>query len=251
MQLRPEAVVLFVVVAVVIVGNDVAFVVQQPKPRVNRGVKVHRRARHIRIKRDMQQRLAVKGQGVVVIRFFGAEVDNRESLRSRRKPRCNVEKHQQDFAGSPPRPHGGTLPDMSKAKQKGTTGENEILALLQDAGFPDAHRTEASRESHDIWCGPFTVEVKFRKTWALFDWIPKLRKVAGDQPWVLFAIHGDRRTDKGRQVGRVAVLDADFAAELMQVWCATLSSRGRGDRAIRGTDGSAAAVDGLGQQDPH
>ena len=56
---------------------------------------------------------------------------------------------------------------MSKAKQKGTTGENEILQLLQDAGFPDAHRTEASRESHDIWCGPFTVEVKFRKTWAL------------------------------------------------------------------------------------
>ena len=137
---------------------------------------------------------------------------------------------------------------MSKAKQKGTTGENEILTLLQDAGFSNAHRTEASRESHDIWCGPFTVEVKFRKTWALFDWIPKLRKVAGNQPWVLFAIHGDRRTDKGRQVGRVAVLDADFAAELMQVWCATVLSRGRSDGHTNNPNNLVVAVDGLGQQ---
>ena len=238
-------------VAVVIVGNDIAFVVQQPKPRVNRGVKVHRKARQIRIERDMQQRLAVKGQGVVVIGLVGSEGDARQSLRCWRKPRCNVEEHQQGFAGSPPRPHGGTLTDMGKAKQKGTAGENEILELLQNSGFADAHRTEASRESHDIWCGPFTVEVKFRKTWALFDWIPKLRKVAGDEPWVLFAIHGDRRTDKGRQVGRVAVLDADFAAELMQVWCATVSSRGRSDRDTNDTDPAAAAVDGMGQQDPY
>ena len=139
---------------------------------------------------------------------------------------------------------------MSKAKQKGTAGENEILELLQNSGFRDAHRTEASLESHDIHCPPFTVEVKFRKAWALFDWIPKLRRVAGNNPWVLFAIHGDRRTEKGRQVGRVAVLDADFAAELMQVWCATVSSRGRSDRDTNDTDGPAAAVDGLGQQNP-
>ena len=140
---------------------------------------------------------------------------------------------------------------MSKAKQKGTTGENEILELLQDAGFTDAHLTEASRESHDIWCGPFTVEVKFRKTWALFDWIPKLRKVAGDEPWVLFAIHGDRRTDKGRQVGRVAVLDADFAAELMRVWCGTVSSRGRSDGHTDNPDGPAVTLDGLGEQNAY
>ena len=188
-------------VAVVIIGNDVAgFGVQQPQPRINHSAEIQR-ARHIRIERDMQQRLAIKGQGVVVISLIGSEGDARQSLRRWRKPRCNVEKHQQGFAGPPPRPHGGTLPDMGKAKQKGTAGENEILELLQSSGFADAHRTEASRESHDIWCGPFTVEVKFRKTWSLFDWVPKLRKVAGDQPWVLFAIHGDRRTEKGRQVG--------------------------------------------------
>ena len=247
MQLRPVAVVLFVVVAVVIVGNDIAVGVQQPQPRVNRGAEIQR-ARHIRIKRDMQQRLAIKGQGVVVIRFIRAEGDARQSLRCWRKPRCNVEEHQQGFAGSPPRPHGGTLPDMGKAKQKGTYRRKRDPDAVTSSGFADAHRTEASRESHDIWCGPFTVEVKFRKTWALFDWIPKLRKVAGDKPWVLFAIHGDRRTEKGRQVGRVAVLDADFAAELMRVWCDTVSSRGRSDGHTDNPDGPAVTVDGLGKQ---
>lgn len=139
---------------------------------------------------------------------------------------------------------------MSKAKQKGTAGENEILELLQQAGFADAHRTEASRESHDIWADEWVVEVKFRKAWSIFDWIPKLRRVAGTKPWVLFAIHGDRRSQKGREVGRVAILDADFAAELMHLWCATVSSRGRSDGAISNTDSFVAAVDGLGQQDP-
>jgi len=40
MQFRPVAVVLVVVVAVVIVGNDIAVGVQQPQPRVNRGRKI-------------------------------------------------------------------------------------------------------------------------------------------------------------------------------------------------------------------
>ena len=108
---------------------------------------------------------------------------------------------------------------MSKAKQKGTQGENEILALLTEAGIT-AHRTEASKESHDIWMDPdVIIEVKFRKAWHLFGWIRKIRKVAAtDCPWVIFAIHGDRRTPEGREVGKVAVFDADFAAKLLQIW---------------------------------
>lgn len=108
---------------------------------------------------------------------------------------------------------------MSKAKQKGTTGENEILALLTDTGIT-AHRTEASKESHDIWMSPdVIIEVKFRKAWHLFGWIRKIRRVAStDCPWVIFAIHGDRRTPEGREVGRVAVFDADFGAELLRIW---------------------------------
>ncbi|MCH1580874.1 MAG: hypothetical protein L7S55_09225 [Luminiphilus sp.] len=102
-------------------------------------------------------------------------------------------------------------------RKKGTSGENEILELLIENDF-DAHRTESSRESHDIWCDPFIVEVKFTKRWLLFDWIPKLRRVAKDQPWVLFAIHGDRRNKKGKEVGRVAIFDADFGADLMRIY---------------------------------
>ena len=140
---------------------------------------------------------------------------------------------------------------MSKAKQKGTVGENEILQLLIDNGFADAHRTEASRESHDIWAEPFVVEVKYRKTWSLFDWIPKLRRVAGDKPWALFAIHGDRRTEKGREVGRVAILDADFAVDLMGYYRDTIALYGSGplNNHSRHVNGFNAAVDGVGQQD--
>tara|TARA_R110000824_G_scaffold168866_3_gene345840 strand:- start:5242 stop:5640 length:399 start_codon:yes stop_codon:yes gene_type:complete len=110
---------------------------------------------------------------------------------------------------------------MSKAKQKGTEGENEILALLHEAGI-EAHRTEASKESHDIWMKhEVIIEVKFRRAWHLFGWIRKIRQVASsDSPWVIFAIHGDRRSKEGREVGRVAVFDADFAVELLELWSA-------------------------------
>jgi len=58
MQLRAEAV-LVVVVSVVIVGNDIAVSVQQPQPRINHCAVIKLGTRHTRIKRHMQQRLAV------------------------------------------------------------------------------------------------------------------------------------------------------------------------------------------------
>ena len=137
---------------------------------------------------------------------------------------------------------------MSKARDKGTKGENEILDLLQGAGFSNAHRTESSRESHDIHCEPFVVEVKFAKRWMLFDWIPKLRQVAEDRPFVLFAIHGDRRTEVGAKVGRVAVMDADFAAKLMHSYMLT-SAHGSDRNHTHDPDSIAVTLDGVGQQD--
>lgn len=109
---------------------------------------------------------------------------------------------------------------MSKAKQKGTLGENEIVTLLYKWGHKDAHRTSASTESHDIWLGDLNmpIEVKYRRKWTLFSWISKIRKVAEDNRWVIFAIHGDRRSTVGKTVGKVAILDADFAAELLTIW---------------------------------
>jgi len=103
-------------------------------------------------------------------------------------------------------------------KQKGTKAENEIMALLHGHGMDDAHRTEASRASHDIWCDPIVVEVKFRKAWAVMDWIRKIRNAAPDNRWAIYAIHGDRRTAAGSQVGTVAIMDAEFATEVLAFW---------------------------------
>ena len=106
----------------------------------------------------------------------------------------------------------------NKPRNKGTVGENEIVALLYEYGLNDAKRTSAGMESHDIWLGDITVEVKYRKRWTLFPWISKIRRVADGNKWVIFAIHGDRRSTVGKTVGRVAVFDADFAAELLRLW---------------------------------
>ena len=109
---------------------------------------------------------------------------------------------------------------MSKARQKGTVGENIIRDLLIQWGHKDVKRTSASTESHDIWLGDtgVTVEVKYRKVWSLFKWIARIRNVSDDNKWVIFAIHGDRRSTVGKQVDKVAVMDADFASELLMIW---------------------------------
>ena len=140
---------------------------------------------------------------------------------------------------------------MSKARAKGTSGENEIVRLLGSAGFPLADpedptsqgvkRFEGGYESHDIQgVGDWVIEVKFRKRWMLMSWVRRIRKraflpsrvhsaahsaqsdeillPAGEKPWVIFCIHGDRRTEEGREVGRVAVMDAEVAADLIYHW---------------------------------
>lgn len=118
---------------------------------------------------------------------------------------------------------------MSKAKAKGTKGENEIVDLLVEYGFqradpedpnsPGVKRFEGGHESHDIQgVGFWTVEVKYRKAWRLFEWIRRIRKRAGWDGWVIFAIHGDRRTIEGSQVGTVAIMDAADAAQLIHHW---------------------------------
>ena len=118
---------------------------------------------------------------------------------------------------------------MSKAKAKGTKGENEIVHTLVDAGFPrgdpedpddkGVKRYEGGHESHDIQgVGEWVIEVKYRKAWQLFAWIRKIRRRADGGPWAIFAIHGDRRTVEGAAVGKVCIMDAGLAAELIYHW---------------------------------
>jgi len=118
---------------------------------------------------------------------------------------------------------------VSKAKSKGTRGENEIVDLLVDAGFPRADpedpasagvkRFEGGYESHDIQgIEPWVIEVKYRKAWHLFGWVRKIRKRSDGRPWVILGIHGDRRTQEGKEVGTLAIMDATVASKLLYHW---------------------------------
>jgi hypothetical protein len=144
---------------------------------------------------------------------------------------------------------------MNAPKAKGTKGENEAVDILVEAGFPRADpadpnsvgvkRFQGGWESHDIEFAnmphmDWVIEAKFRKAWHLFGWIRKIRRRAltpahtvhtdymkrvGMPPvevpagahdnWAIFAIHGDRRTIEGREVGAVCIMDARRAAELI------------------------------------
>lgn len=112
---------------------------------------------------------------------------------------------------------------------KGARGENEIVDTFVDAGFPRADpadpddpgvgRFRGGFETHDVQgVGSWIIEVKYRKAWHLFGWIRRIRRRADGGPWAIFAIHGDRRTVEGAAVGKVAILDAGLAAELIHHW---------------------------------
>lgn len=112
--------------------------------------------------------------------------------------------------------------DYGERMKKGPTGEKEIVELLQHVGFKDAYRLHQGGESNDIGGIHDTlVEVKFAKRWDLFKWIRKARRVAEDKGlrrWAIFAIHGDRRSEAGREVREVMIVDATFGAALLAYW---------------------------------
>ena len=102
-------------------------------------------------------------------------------------------------------------------KQKGTSFENEVLDEFLRV-WPGAHRAEANSESQDLRAvGDWVVECKHRKRWSLFQWIRRIRKRAGLDPWVIVAAHGDRRSSEGREVGTVAVLDFNLFIAMLEV----------------------------------
>jgi len=107
-----------------------------------------------------------------------------------------------------------------------------VVDILVAAGFPQANpedpksvgvkRFEGGYESHDIEFANmdvnWVIEAKYRKAWHLFGWIRKIRRRADGGPWAIFAIHGDRRTIEGREVGEVCIMDAHTAAALIHHW---------------------------------
>lgn len=105
--------------------------------------------------------------------------------------------------------------------KKGPRGEKEIVQLLHRHGFTDAYRLHQGGESNDIGGIPYTlIEVKYAKRWDVFKWIRKARRIAAtDQlDWVIFAIHGDRRSEAGQQVREAMICDAAFGTQLLAHW---------------------------------
>lgn len=103
-------------------------------------------------------------------------------------------------------------------KAKGTAFENEVLERVRRI-WPDADRAKAGNESHDIvGAGGYVIECKHRRAWALFSWVPKVRRVALSKgaPWIIVAAHGDRRSSPGREVGTVAIVDWHWLAGVLE-----------------------------------
>jgi len=75
---------------------------------------------------------------------------------------------------------------MSKARQKGTAFENDVLAFLQ-TWFPDAKRTEFSSPLGDLAGMPIVLECKNQKTMTLPAWLDQARK-SGEKTGLPFAI---------------------------------------------------------------
>jgi len=99
-------------------------------------------------------------------------------------------------------------------KQKGTAFETSLLPQLQSI-WPDISRAQTNNESNDF-TGPFPIEAKKRKSWAIPEWIRKIRKVAvDDAEWMIVVAPGDGRKLDAPPV--IAVMPFEMAVRLLKV----------------------------------
>ena len=104
------------------------------------------------------------------------------------------------------------------SKRIGTGWENECLPRLQRIWGEHVDRSAPTTPSNDFHGQPIPVEAKCRKTWGIPDWIRKIRAVASDHRWVILISPRDMRTIYSKQIGQIAVLDIEFAEELLQCY---------------------------------
>lgn len=111
------------------------------------------------------------------------------------------------------------------SRQKGTRYESDLLADLQKI-WPDIVRSSSSTFSNDF-TGPFPIEAKHRKSWAIKDWIRKISRipehregpffVTGEwKRWAIFMADGDRRLVDA--VPDTVAIPRGFALELFACW---------------------------------
>lgn len=85
---------------------------------------------------------------------------------------------------------------MSKARQKGTAWETELLGRLRGLFGPNVHRAplRGTQDAGDFVGVPFLVEAKSTKAPHFLEWARTAIKKTQGGRWVV-AWHGDRRTD--------------------------------------------------------
>lgn len=102
-------------------------------------------------------------------------------------------------------------------KQKGTNRETNLIEALKLV-WPRVERRSGNTPSKDFFeTGSWRIEAKHAKAWQVMAWIRKMRKYA-DAEWAILVKHGDTRTEAGRSVGRVAIVDEDLFIRMLQVY---------------------------------
>lgn len=104
---------------------------------------------------------------------------------------------------------------MSKARSKGTRGENWLLEKLRTI-WPTAERAplKGTLDKGDFVNVPWPVEMKNTQRPLFQAWVRILRKKATDHRWIL-VWKGDARTGDGQPL---VVLDFEHAMDLLHAY---------------------------------
>lgn len=102
---------------------------------------------------------------------------------------------------------------MSKARQKGTSFETEVVRYLQENGFEDAIRNILNSPLGDINNLPIVAECKNHKTMTLSEWM-KQAEESGKKAGKIYAVFHKR---KGKNVSKSWVtMELDQYVELLK-----------------------------------
>ena len=105
---------------------------------------------------------------------------------------------------------------MSRARAKGTEGENYFLEFFVQRLWPAADRAplKGIHDAGDFLNVPFPIEAKNVEVPRFLEWVKVLRRKAPSHRWLLLW-KGDMRKATHRPM---AIMDPAFALELLDYW---------------------------------
>lgn len=104
------------------------------------------------------------------------------------------------------------------SKRIGTAWENQCLENLRDIFGQGVDRAKTNSPSNDFHGAPIPLEAKCRKTWAIPDWIRKIRRVSHDDRWAILISPRDMRKEGSKELGQIMVLPLEFGYELLDAY---------------------------------